>query len=197
MAAHMEKPSQRKAQHLLAREFVELVHGEAEAASAEQQHRAIFRKSPLLVAAHSATTAQDPFASDPHHVTPTNAPTVNITLPESLIIDQAPAKVLYAAGLASSRSEGHRLAMQQGAYIGSRPGGGGDMGDHLDFSPIKLWDPSKTRDYLLEGNLLVLRVGKWKVKIVRVVSDEEFTRLGMDAPGWRGVQEKKAQESTD
>ena len=66
------------------------------------------------------------------------------------------------------------------------------MGDSLSFTPIKTWDPSKTKDYLLEGSLLVLRVGKWKVKIVKVVSDEEFLKMGGNAPGWdRFLQSQK------
>ncbi|KAI9825877.1 MAG: tyrosyl-tRNA synthetase [Thelocarpon impressellum] len=191
---HMRNPSLRKAQHLLAREFVELVHGEAEAAAAEQQHRAIFRKAPLLVAASQAGSLEDAPVHSGGGITPTNAPPINVTLPMSLVADQAPAKVLHAAGLVASRSEGHRLALNQGAYIGSRPIGGGGMGDSLDFTSVKLWDPSKTKDYLLDGNLLVLRVGKWKVKVVRVVSDEEFRRLGLDAPGWDEVEAKRRRE---
>lgn len=191
MAEHAQKPSERKAQHLLAREFVELVHGEVEAAGAEQQHRSIFRKAPLLVAANAAGSLEDtpPRSSAP--ITPTNAPKVNVTLPMSLVINKPPAKVLHSAGLVESRSEGHRLAVNQGAYIGSRPIGGGGMGDSLDFTSVKTWDPSKTEDYLMDGNLLVLRVGKWKVKIVRVVSDEEFRRLGLDAPGWKEEEEAR------
>ena len=78
LAAHAELPSERKAQHLLAREFVELVHGEVDAAAAEQQHRSIFRQSPLLVAANNAAQSED---SPPAQINQTNAPTVNVTLP--------------------------------------------------------------------------------------------------------------------
>ena len=191
MAEHRKDASLRKAQHLLAREFVELVHGEEEAADAEQQHRAIFRKAPLLVAASKASKLDEGATSRDRPITSTNAPSVNVTLPASLVIDQPLAKVLYSAGLVASRAEGHRLAVNQGAYVGSRANGSGGMSDAVEFAPIKNWDPSRTKDFILDGNLLVLRVGKWKVKIARVVSDDEFQRLGLDVPGWRELEESR------
>ena len=196
MAEHALKPHERKAQHLLAREFIELVHGEPDAAAAEQQHRSIFQKTPLLVAANNAADVEE-YKKGPTPINQTNTPVVNITLPMSLIVDKAPGNVLYSAGLVSSRGEGHRLATNQGAYIGSKPGGGGDMGDALTFSPIKTWDPSKTKDYLLEGNLLILRAGKWRIKIIRVISDEEFLDRGLDAPGWHSEQLRQKRKQED
>ncbi|KAI9816034.1 MAG: tyrosyl-tRNA synthetase [Pycnora praestabilis] len=185
---HIKDPSKRKAQHVLARELVELIHGEREAKETESQHRLLFRSS-----SHAAST--DPTDSEVD-VSPSlnpqaaqtaqnNAPSPNVTLPESLVIDQPIARVLHSAGLVSSRSEGHRLAQKQGAYIGSKAGNTGRMGDDLSFTPVKLLDPKHTKDYILEGNVLILRVGKWKVKIVQIVSDDEFERSGLDAPGWR------------
>ena len=47
------------------------------------------------------------------------------------------------------------------------------------------WNPNETEKYVTEGELLVLRVGKWKVKVVKIVSDEEFDAMGLDAPGWQ------------
>ena len=192
MEEHLQDPSQRKAQHVLARECAELVHGEEEAGKAELQHRAVFSRFTASTASPDSADTDETSASN-RPVTATSAPSVNVTLPFSLVIGQPPARVLYSAGLVNSRSEGHKLAANQGAYIGSRPEGGGQMGDSLSFSPVKLWDSSKTQDYLLDGNLLVLRVGKWKVKVVRVISDEEFERSGFDAPGWN--EEKARQKS--
>ena len=42
-----------------------------------------------------------------------------------------------------------------------------------------------TEQFIVDGNLLVLRVGKWKVKMVKIVSDEEFEEGELDAPGWK------------
>lgn len=190
MAEHQRDPSQRKAQHALAREVVELVHSEEDAKNAELNHRSIFRIHSSSSATHTGSEGEKVSGSK-KPVTEATAPVVNITLPYSLVIDKPPARVLFSAGLVNSRSEGHRLAQNQGAYIGSSTSKSGQMGDGLSFAPVKLWDSSKTRDYLIDGNLLILRQGKWKIKIVKVISDEEFERLGLNAPGWEEEQNKR------
>ncbi|KAI9715477.1 MAG: hypothetical protein M1812_005953 [Candelaria pacifica] len=186
VADHMRLPHERKAQHILARDFVELVHGEEEAKDAEARHRLLFH-GPSVSARTEDPNGDwsNPLNPQAPQTTQNNAPSPNVTLPASLVYDQSIARVLYHAGLVSSKGEGHRLAQNQGAYVGSRPAGGGGMPDELKFSPVKLWDPKLTQDYIIDGGLLILRVGKWKVKIVKIVSDEEFTRLELDAPGWK------------
>lgn len=188
MTEHEQDSRQRKAQHVLAREIVEMVHSPEEAKKAELDHRSIFRSHSSSSATRTSSETEKASASKP--VTSETSFTVNITLPESLVVNQPPARVLYAAGLVSSRSEGHRLAQNRGAYIGSSTSEEGQMGDALSFVPIQLWDPSKTKQYLVDGNLLILRVGKWKIKVVKVISDEEFERLGLDAPGWEEEKNK-------
>ncbi|KAI9789805.1 MAG: tyrosyl-tRNA synthetase [Piccolia ochrophora] len=200
MTAHEIDPSQRKAQHLLAREVVHLVHGEAAATDAEAQHRAIFgqrhRISPsaLLHDAPTQTPSDTPSSSaSPLPASAQNTPPRNITLPRSLVVDKPFTHVLHSAGLATSRSEAHRMIhKQRGVYVGHSESGQ-VMGDEVRFAPIReFWEPAKTAEFVQEGGLLVMRVGKWKVKIVRVVDDEEFERDGGDAPGWREeVQRKK------
>ena len=64
------------------------------------------------------------------------------------------------------------------------------MGDALSFTPVMNWNPAETEKYLIGGNLLVLRVGKWKVKVVKVISDEEFETLGLSVPGWKEERSK-------
>ena len=59
------------------------------------------------------------------------------------------------------------------------------MGDSLEFSPALNWHADETEKYVIDGCLIILRVGKWKVKIVKIVSDDEFERLGLTAPGWK------------
>lgn len=85
--------------------------------------------------------------------------------------------------------------MKGGAYIGSRPGNSGTMGDQLDYTPIKNWDMKETRKHIIDDSLLILRVGKWKVKLIRLVSDEEFERLGLSYPGI-GVKEEGEQNNS-
>ena len=63
------------------------------------------------------------------------------------------------------------------------------MPDMLTYTPILNWNPKETEKYVIEGELLVLRVGKWKVKVIKIVSDEEFDAMGLDTPGWQEFKE--------
>lgn len=224
MDRHKNEPAQRLAQHKLASEFLELVHGAVAAKETEAQHRSLFTKP---TASSLLGTAQNPQQPGPKKGNPlatnqnaqkrvestywanslnpyavavdqNNAPTSQTVLPKSLVYNVSIAKVLYSAGLVSSRSEGHRLAQNQGVYIGSRASGTQTMGDDLSFTPAKLMDPmqtwrsvirddekSATMDKQGEEGLLVLRQGKWRVRVCRIVSDEMFETLGIeDPPGW-------------
>lgn len=249
MDKHKAAPSTRIAQHTLAFEVLELIHGKEAAENTERQHRNLFRNSTLVTLTEDSTstpapaTAETPGPTAPHvseklqsllnhqnrykreqgtfvspqlnpYATPTtatNAPPKQLILPKSLIWNQATAKVLYSAGLVSSRSEGHRLAQNKGAYVGRRSSGKDQMADDLDFVPAKLNDPMQMWNYVIrdqedgsmdkpgEEGLLVLRTGKWKVKVVRIVSDEVFEGMRLkDPPGWRELKaEANAQRNME
>lgn len=219
MAKHRHDPSVRVPHHALAFEFVSLVHGETAAKDAESQHKSIFSKSPLTLATKADATAKNnPLLSNQNATTrltgtytsaqlnpfadQTNAQsttgTQQVILPKSLIYNQPIARVLHAAGLVTSRSEGHRLAEGKGAYIGRRSSDNQEMSDDVSWVPAKPRDPLQTWTYVIrdsdpsvktepgEEGLLILRVGKWKVRIVRVVSDEKYEKLDVDDPpqGW-------------
>jgi tyrosyl-tRNA synthetase len=212
MEEQNQDPSKRVAQHVLAREFVEIVHGPLEAEAAELQHRQLFRPrsstaepSPAPVNARSLPEnyAQTPQAqywnaqAGNKYAAQTNfanMPGVRITLPRSLVLEQPFHKVLYSAGLVSSKAEGHRLIANGGAYVGSRPGDSGAMSDALEFTPINIWPASKNKDYIIEDNLLVLKLGKWKFKMVNIISDEEWEKQGLSAPGWEEFKQAKLEE---
>ena len=168
---HARDPSQRKAQHALAREVVTLVHGEDAARNAEQQHRLLFGKS-------SAPTNEKPI--------------VDIKLPQSLVYKRSIGRILQAAGLAASASEGQRLAQNSGAYIGSRSDSNETA---VTWNQLQSWDADKVSEYLLHDDLLFLRKGKQKIKIVQVVSDDEYEssgeRYGGMDDGWRSVGQGK------
>lgn len=139
----------------------------------------------------------------------------HIVLPASLIRNQSIAKVLYSAGLVTSRSEGHRLCQNQGAYIGRQSSGHKTMSDEVDFIPAKIADPQLTWSHLIrdyeftdamekegEEGLLVLRSGKWKIRMIRVVSNEKFEKMGLpDPPLWQerksAMAALRAQEASD
>ncbi|KAI9887999.1 MAG: tyrosyl-tRNA synthetase [Watsoniomyces obsoletus] len=191
MAEHSQNPHLRKAHHILAREVVALVHGELKAREAELQHRSIFRR-PGKTTANSSQELEP--EREPNLDKMALGPPSNLALPASLVYGQSPPRLLCSAGLVQSRSEGFKLIGNNGAYIGSRPDGK-NMENQTDFVPLKNWTPQTTKDYLIDGKLLILRAGKWKVKIINVVSDEEFETLGLDAPGWAEKKQEMAQQA--
>ncbi|KAK0114325.1 tyrosyl-tRNA synthetase [Cadophora gregata] len=180
---HMESPSQRKAQHKLAREFVELVHGPHEAKESETQHR-------LLHNSGGSNAESDPDAKA-GITTMNNKPKVNIQLPRSLIYQKSIGKILHAAGIADSASHGHRLVNVAGAYIGGPSSAKKvPMNDgNVSWITIKNWQPEETKLYLIHNDLLLFRKGKNHIRVVQVVSDEEYALSGQEYPGmlktWR------------
>lgn len=87
------------------------------------------------------------------------------------------------------------------------------MADQLTFTPAKLHDKSQTWGYVIkatesaeeaerqaregEEGLLILRVGKWKMRVCRIVTDERFESMGLEAPpGWREVQSEKVRKKS-
>ena len=201
MEQHEKDQSKRVAQHKLAYEFVELVHGLSNAQEAESQHRKLFSQK-LSVKdlrapgdeERATKTGEAGYSTDANNSLNKYAPQTNVEnmgptrmkLPRSLVLDQPLSKILWSAGLVSSRSEGQRLINNRGAHIGSTSDRtGGDMGDGLSFAPITSWKPSETSRFIIDGNLLILRVGKWKVKIIDIISDEEYEKTGLTVPGWK------------
>ena len=191
MKEHKEKPSLRKAQHKLASEFVELVHGKNEAKSAREQHDLIFRKPKSLQQTDSAASSEN----DPHgvgadalkqaQVNVNNAPKPQLKLPRTVIEHLSIAKILYACGLAESASDGHRLVQGDAIHIGGSPSGHGrKMEDGaLAFTIVQPWKVEETKRFLIDDRLLILRRGKHNVRIIELVDDEDYEKLGLSYPG--------------
>lgn len=213
MEEQNKDPSKRVAQHKLALEFVELIHGKTEADAVALQHRQLFRprsstaeptplpKSSTPQTGHpQSPTAgfQTPQSGNPYapQTNWANMGDIKVTLPESLVFNQPFNKILWSAGLVSSKSEGHRVIINNGAKVGSRPGDSGPMSDQLSFTPIRPWEADKTKEFVLNGNLLMLKLGKWKLKAVHIVPDEEYRAQGLTAPGWE-TEEIEPAESTE
>ncbi|KAL9127599.1 MAG: hypothetical protein Q9217_003557 [Psora testacea] len=210
---HEKEPSKRAAQHKLAQEVLHIVHGQEIAMQAAQEHALLFksRLRPQLAPQReqpSSSTAndsvfttmdttidsntdgkpQDPSSGLPKYApqpNSSNMPNPSTTLPISLVYDTPIPKVLYHAGLVTSKSEGHRLCAKGGAYIGSRPDSGGSMNDLVDFLPCLNWKSKETAKYIMDGDLMLIRIGKWKIRVIKIISDDEFERRGLDAPGWK------------
>lgn len=152
MSKQTADPSKRVAQHLLAREVLELVHGLSAAEKTEAEHQAM-RTPTLRVIADTATTDYN-----------------RIELPKALVVDLPVTTVLHNAGLASSNSAARRMIAGGGVYIAGKPANG--KGEELDFVQVGNGEAVQTPQ-LIDGTL-VFRLGKWKVRVVKVV--EEFER---------------------
>ena len=208
MRDHSSDESKRVAQHKLASEFVELAHGRAAAQQAEQQHRQAF-SSTLTVQDIKAQT-RDAGPTDPNirpddihpslnkraqPLTQDASFDINIQLPRSLVWQQPLSRILWSAGLAASRSEAQRLINNKGVYIAGQVGKDKEyvpIDGQVNYVPVK--DPkwSATEPLLIDGELLVLRTGKWKKKFIRIVSDEEYEARGLTCPGWKEETESPA-----
>lgn len=198
MEEHNKDASKRVAQHKLAKEVLRIVHGQKIAEDTEQEHRSLFKK-PLTSLPQMPAKANRESPPDVNRVLNETAPIVNadsppfrsLTLPKSLVYNQPISRVLYHAGMVASRSEGHRMIVNKGAYLGARPGGTGTMSDQVDWTPATNFEGKETENYIIGGDTLFMRVGKWKVKIIKIISDEEFEEQGLMAPGWEEMREGK------
>jgi tyrosyl-tRNA synthetase len=205
MQEHRLDESRRVAQHKLAVEFVELIHGLAAAQEAERQHKTLFSKDVSIESLRADTSCTEAKAA---HVpgdwsnslnkyalpiSAVNSSSVHLKLPRSLVVNTSFARILWSAGLVGSNSEGHRLIAKKGCHVGSKSGRKGDhsqMSDYLSFVPITTTRPEETEKYIVDENLLILRVGKWKMKIITILSDKEYEETGLTCPGWK--EEKNA-----
>ncbi|MCJ1379913.1 tyrosyl-tRNA synthetase [Xylographa soralifera] len=189
MTDQEQEPSKRIAQRRLAREVVEMIYGTKEAEEVETQHITLFRPvstpKPIPIDDPKAPSLNVSLNPNAPHISSQNAPASNMVLPHSLVHNQPIARVLFAAGLVASRSEGHRLASNRGAYVGGLRGAKPGMTDGLSFTPITNWKPEDTSKYIIDNSLIILRVGKWKVKVVKIIPDDQFDAQGLEAPGWK------------
>ncbi|ETN38593.1 tyrosine-tRNA ligase [Cyphellophora europaea CBS 101466] len=205
MSEHVKDESKRHAQHTLAFEFTTLVHGVDAANEASLQHHQLFKKDKTLSEILELTKKQSEGqqAPDGHPSTTKNAKpqglekysTVQAELPRSVVMEKPLSHVLWSAELAASKSEAQRLINNKGAYIGAGSTGTSPMGDSLTYSAIL--DPGWNwwKKFIIDDNLLVLRTGKWRVKIINIVSDEDFKAKGLSCPGFG--QEDSLGDGTD
>nr|POE77685.1 tyrosine--trna ligase, mitochondrial [Quercus suber] len=156
MIKHKKDQGKRLAQHLLASEVLELVHGREEAIRTQAQHQAL--RNPSLASANGSEA-------------------VAATLPISLLRELPFSRVLYHAGIVDSKSAGARMIAMGGVYVASSAAAGDDS---IAWIPVKNQNPS---DFLADG-LVMLRLGKWKVRTIKIVEDTDFERQGLSIPGY-------------
>ncbi|PQE06036.1 tyrosyl-tRNA synthetase protein [Rutstroemia sp. NJR-2017a BBW] len=182
MQEHVKDPSQRKAQHTLAKELVDLVHGDIQATAAEAEHRLRFAKPGTSEATQYMRALQES-KKEPDHINVVNRPKSDVKLPKSFVYTRSISRIIYAAGLAASTSEANRLAGANGIYIGGQPDGFKGKDDVLTYTTVKVWKNEETHKFLQDGRLLILRRGKANIRIVEVIPDEEFEASGEKFPG--------------
>ncbi|KAH7018552.1 tyrosyl-tRNA synthetase [Microdochium trichocladiopsis] len=188
MTVQNQDPSKRHAHHALAREVLCLVHGQAEADRVQQQHRAVFAQPKGVFTVPEQTSFP---TGGPAHQDAARRFRTDIQLPRSLIMGTSIARILFAAGLCDSISEGHRLCTAQGAYVAGQPGQlpsdkSSMQHEHLTFTPVKVWSSADTARYLIDDKILILRRGKHFVRVVEMISDEEWAQSGRRYPGEPG-----------
>ena len=97
-----------------------------------------------------------------------------ITLPLSMLQAGSFPAVLHAAGLASSKSEANRLIAKKGAYVLVPNSGPPENPTALRWATIELGKDVDPNHYLVDWEALVLRSGKTRVQICRVVKDVKY-----------------------
>jgi tyrosyl-tRNA synthetase len=230
MTAQRNDASKRTAQHLLAKEIVELAHGAAAARKAELAHKEAFSQgtntyslgvlrkilhgdAPVQSVPKSSSVSQHKLANKllaykKQYAASSGNQTVSaiedaskadtseqvVKLPDTLLHKGSFAQILYAAGLVSSKSEGHRLIKNKGAYVVLPIADPQENAFHLKWDPI----PSNLPDidpnhYLVDFEALVLRVGKTKIQICQFITEAQFVEQNLSYPGW----EARANATTD
>jgi len=169
MKEHTADPGKRQAQHLLAREVIALVHGDQVAADTAKQHHSMRRPS-----LHSLSSGTSQVRSPQQNVDSSTAASftgetennASLRLPREAVHGQRIAHIIAQAGLVGSRGEGQRAVASGGVYAGTQSASAAST--ELEFVQVRN-DASQTGDkYLLDDKMLVLRLGKWKVRIIEV-----------------------------
>ena len=234
MAAQRQDESKRLAQHVLAKEIVELAHGAEAAKNAQIAHKEAFTHGTNTFSLHvlrnamsSSKTAQASstqastadtkkktemdikekallaykrnFAasvttqavSDTTFKRSENDDHKTVTLPLSMLQAGSFPLILHAAGLASSKSEGHRLIANRGAYVVVPNSGEPETPNAMTWATIEPGVAVDPNHFLVDWEALVLRSGKSKIQICRVVTDEQFEAEGLTCPGWLGLKGKR------
>ena len=229
MSQQRQDESKRLAQHILAKEIVELAHGAAEAKEAESVHKEAFSHGTATISlasirnsisgtrnteslkaeslnkkekallnykqAYAASASTQP-VSGPSSDHSKNEQDNVVTLPVTMLQAGSFPQVLHAAGLATSKSEAHRLIAKRGAYVVLPNSGSPESSTALRWSTIEPGAAADPNHFLVDWEALVLRSGKSKIQICRVVTEEQFEAEGLTCIGWDEIKAKRCTESS-
>lgn len=162
MADHNLNPGKRKAQHLLASEVLELVHGREEASKTQAEHQAMRNPSFSSGSEHKSNSNESTSGSQQQRMILGRSQVQGIPL----------YRVLHNAGLAATKSEAARLVSTGGVYVATKSSGNGQSGSGEETSFVQLKDSQAVDvDQFLVNDQLILRLGKWKVRVIQVVEN--------------------------
>jgi len=77
---------------------------------------------------------------------------------------------LFHAGLVATKSEGARLIAKGGVYVATNSGDG----EQSVWEQVKDEKSTTEADFMVNG-LLMLRLGKWKVRVIEAVDETSVT----------------------
>jgi tyrosyl-tRNA synthetase len=192
VSEHTSQPEKRLAQHLLASEFLALAYGRETASQTAAEHtsRASSRRV-INIREHLEESKNEAVAhlKDGPKIenmsldikapaaTASNSHPQTFTVTKEFLETNTFASLLYAVGLVGSKSEAHRLIGNHGAYVGGQPSKNpGDLPDDVTWRKITNTTIGAPAAYVVwsgDKGLLLLRVGKWKVRIVRVYPQDK------------------------
>jgi tyrosyl-tRNA synthetase len=214
MGQQRKDESKRLAQHILAKELVELVHGAKAAKNAETAHKEAFSHSMSSIRTAQAPKPAEMSKKDKAYLAykksfgasntaqaisgttyeqPRHESQDIITLPQTLLQPGSFPRVLQAAGLASSKSEAHRLIASKGAYVVVPNSGTTEAPTALQWINIEAGATADPSHFLVDWDALVLRSGKSKIQICHIVPEDEFAAKGLTCPGWEELKAKRVE----
>lgn len=144
--SHAQSPGLRIAQHCLAQEVVTLIHGKANACKAFVQTQLLYPRGSAPVAV-SAQQILDAFEGE----------NCLVAMPKEEVVGAMVGKVIRRAGVVKSKSEAENILKGGGVYFGQEGS--------------KVLDPKAAvkGEWLIDGSILLLRVGKSNFTIVQAV----------------------------
>lgn len=171
MQEHTSDPTRRVAQHMLAFEVCDFVHGQEVAQATRAEHSEL--RAPTLTTLmkmHEKTVQADAasIVAGPPHARSSPSSLSRGDLQKSI------SRVLVILQLVKTTGEANRLIASGGVYAGMR------IGQHecaltkdepLAFQAIEDANRSAGHYVVDGGELLILRRGKWDVRCVRVIDD--------------------------
>jgi len=224
MGHQRQDESKRSAQHILAKEVVELAHGAAEAKKAETAHKEAFsqgtntfslralrntisstkpaeasrtlrKKDRELLAYKKAYAASSTTqtSSSTTHEQPNDESDAVVTLPLTMLQPGSFPRILHAAGLASSKSEAHRLIAKKGAYVVVPNSGSLENPTALQWVNVEAGAAVDPNHFLIDWEALVLRSGKSNIQICRIITEEQFEAEGLTCVGWEEIKAKRTE----